>query len=271
MMVSNRIECIPVVDADYRITELLFWNEVFDESIVRKPLRPLANAVVIMAGGKGTRLDPFTRILPKPLIPIGNKTIIEVIIDKFCAHKINNYYISVNVKSKVIKSYFEELNPEYSVNYIHEPKPLGTAGSLKYLEGKASGNFIVTNCDIIINTDYAELVEHHEQTENDITIVASLKQYRIPYGVCNVGNGGILTEIVEKPTYDLLVNTGMYVIKASLLSLIGQDEFLHMTHLIDRAKKSGKKVGVYPVGEKEWIDTGEWEEYKNALKLLNLS
>ena len=270
-MLTNRIECIPVVNDKHQVEDLLFWNEVFEEKEKEKVKGKLDLPVVIMAGGKGTRLDPFTRILPKPLIPIGNKAIIEIIIDKFLEYQINQYYISVNVKSKIIKSYFEELNPEYSVNYIHESKPLGTAGSLKYLEGKIEGDFIVTNCDIIIDTDYVPLVDFHRKNENDITVVASLKQYKIPYGVCEVINGGILKEIIEKPAYDLLVNTGMYVIKSSLLEHIGQDEFFHMTHFIERVQLLGKKVGVFPIGEKEWIDTGEWEEYKNAVKILNLS
>jgi NDP-sugar pyrophosphorylase family protein len=226
---------------------------------------------VIMAGGKGTRLDPFTRILPKPLIPIGDKSIIEIIIDKFLKYQINHFIVSVNEKSKIIKSYFEELNPPYSISYIHEPKPLGTAGSLKYLDKKDCHSIIVTNCDIIIDADYADLVDSHLKDNNDITLVASMKQYKIPYGVCEIENGGALKTIIEKPEYNFLVNTGMYIIKTESLKLVPFEEYFHMTHLIEKVKAAGGKIGVYPISESSWIDTGEWEEYKNALKAFNLT
>jgi len=146
--------------------------------------------VVIMAGGKGSRLDPFTRILPKPLLPVGNKTILETIIDKFLPHQIGHFYLTVNYKSIVIKSYFDDLNPPYSLTYIEEDIPLGTAGALKFLESKVTKPFILTNCDILIDADYSDLVDYHNKEKNDITIVASLKHYNIHYGICEIENGG---------------------------------------------------------------------------------
>jgi dTDP-glucose pyrophosphorylase len=268
-MLEHNIGCVPVLNHNRQITNLLFWERVFQDESIAPPIRQIDIPVVVMAGGKGTRLDPFTRILPKPLIPIGDKTVIEVIIDSFHNCGVSDFYISVNHKSKIIKSYFEELNPPYKIQYIHEAKPLGTAGCLKYLYGRIHGSFIVVNCDVIIKTDYAEVLSFHYERDNDITLVASFKNYHIPYGICEIKNGGTLIKITEKPEYNFLVNTGMYVIKADILKHIPQDVFFHITNLIEKAKESGAKIGVFPIGDKAWIDTGEWAEYKKALAQLS--
>lgn len=260
-----QITYVPVIDPNKRIVEFLIWDKLFDGKIKRKTKGILDIPVVIMAGGKGTRLDPFTKILPKPLIPIGDKTILEIIIDKFLDYRVNHFYISVNHKAKIIKSYFEELNPDYVLTFLYEDKPLGTVGALKQLDGQIKGDLFLTNCDIIIDADYANILKHHKENKNDITVVASLKHYNIPYGICEIENGGTLASIKEKPEYDFLVNTGMYIIDSELLKFIPGNEFFHITHLIEAVQKLGKRIGVYPISENSWIDTGEWIEYKKAI------
>ena len=269
-MILKKITCVPIINSDYKIIKLIFWNEVFGESFHKFTNFRLDVPVVIMAGGKGTRLDPLTRILPKPLIPIGDKTIIEIIINNFLNYQIQNFYLTINHKAKIIKSYFEELNPPYNISYIQEEKPLGTAGSLKYLEGEIDGNIFITNCDIIVNTNYYDLLEFHKNNDNDITLVASMKHYHVPYGICEIESGGSLVKINEKPEYNFLVNTGMYVIESKVLKMIPRNEFFHMTHLIEKLKKEGGKVGIFPVSESSWIDVGEWEEYKKALESFKI-
>jgi len=264
---KREISHVPVVNDDHTIVEILVWDKLFDEKIARKTKNKLDAEIVIMAGGKGTRLDPFTKILPKPLIPIGDKTILEIIIEKFTDYSNMEFYISVNHKAKIIKSYFEEIQPAYKLNYIDEDKPLGTVGSLKKLAGKIEKNIILTNCDIIIDADYTDILEHHIKEKNEITIVASLKHYNIPYGICEIENGGTLIHINEKPEYDFLVNTGMYILKPEVLKHIPQNEFFHMTHLIEKIK-STHKIGIYPISENSWVDTGEWIEYKKAVEKL---
>jgi dTDP-glucose pyrophosphorylase len=270
-MMEHNISCVPVVNKKGIITQLLFWENLFNGGLQKKKARAIELPVVVMAGGKGARLDPFTKVLPKPLIPIGDKTIIEVIIDSFVDYGVNQFYLSVNYKAKIIKSYFEELNPPYEIHYIEERKPLGTAGSLKSLHRKLNSSCLVTNCDIIIKTDYAELVDFHMQKKNDVTIVASLKNYPIPYGVCEIENGGALAKLTEKPEYNFLVNTGMYVLQAQTLELIPDNEFFHITQLIDSVKENGGKIGVFPISENAWLDIGQWAEYQKAIKQLNLS
>ncbi len=264
---NPKIRHIPILKKNNEVIDLILRHEFY--GLHTKIITSLVDTpVVIMAGGKGSRLDPFTRILPKPLIPIGDKTILEIIIDKFLPYGINEYYLTVNYKAIVIKSYFEELNPSYMVHFVDEVKPLGTAGSLKYLEGKFEGSFIVTNCDIIIDVDYSDLLKHHSAKNNDITVVASLKHYHIPYGICEIENGGELKRMKEKPEYSFLVNTGMYVLEPSMLSLIPKEEFFHFTHLLEKVKATGGKVGVYPISENAWMDTGEWDEYKKSADKL---
>jgi dTDP-glucose pyrophosphorylase len=269
-ILKRKIHYIPVLDNKKKIKEFVVWNEIFDEYEVTSDKEVINVPIVIMAGGKGTRLDPFTKILPKPLIPIGDKTILEKIIDKFIEHKVKHFYLSLNHKARIIKSYFEEIHPNYTLEFIEEEKPLGTGGSLKYLENKISGPFIVTNCDIIVNADYSDILKHHNDNENLITIVASVKYYNIPYGICEIENGGDLIQIKEKPELNFLVNTGMYVIDASCLNLIPRNEFFHITQLVEMVKQKGGKVGIYPISENSWIDIGEWSEYKKAIEKLKL-
>jgi dTDP-glucose pyrophosphorylase len=269
-MIQNSILSVPIVNEQTEIVDILFWEALFFGETQKKLAPAIDIPVVIMAGGKGTRLDPFTKILPKPLIPIGEKTVIEVIIDAFRDWGIAHFYVSVNHKSKIIKSYFEELNPPYTIEYIDEEIPLGTAGGLRKLIGRMDGSFLVTNCDVIIKVDCRELVRHHHSNQNDLTLVASLKNYHIPYGICEIQNGGTLARITEKPEYSFLVNTGMYLLKPEILNLIPPGECFHMTQLIDRLRETGGKVGVFPIGEDSWLDTGEWAEYQKALKKFEL-
>jgi len=176
--------------------------------------------------------------------------------------------LSVNYKSAIIKSYFQEINPDYELSFIDEEKPLGTVGSLSKLVGKYKTPVLLTNCDNIIDADFNDIKHHHLKMKNDITMVASVKNYHIPYGVCEIEKGGNLLKILEKPVYNYLVNTGMYIISQSALEMIPVEQFFHVTHLMELIKKNGGQVGVYPISDDSWADTGEWGEYKNAMKKI---
>ncbi|MGA3008371.1 MAG: sugar phosphate nucleotidyltransferase, partial [Opitutaceae bacterium] len=182
---------------------------------------------------------------------------------------VDRFHLSINYKSKIIKSFFEELAPVYSVDYIEETEPRGTAGSLRSLRTGTPASIIVTNCDIVIQTDYAELVAFHSSHGYDMTLVASLKDYHIPYGVCELEAGGGLAKITEKPQYSFLVNTGMYVVRRDRLGLIPENAACDMPDFMQRIKAAGGRIGVFPIGENAWTDTGEWTEYRKALENLN--
>jgi dTDP-glucose pyrophosphorylase len=260
---DRKLDLIPIVDEENKIVNYLTWSNMNGGKRVKKVLDNVP--VVIMAGGRGTRMEPFTKVLPKPLVPIHEKPIIEHIIEKFTNVGCSDYYITVNYKGKILKAYFEELQPEYKVSFVDENKPLGTAGSLQYLKGKFDNPFFVTNCDIIIKADYTSLYEFHQKNNYDITLVASAKEYIIPYGTCELNGDGHLSHINEKPKYDFLINTGLYVLNPNVLNLIPTDKFYHITHLIADAKNQEKKVGVFPIDDDDWIDIGQWAEYKKAM------
>ncbi|MBI4309138.1 MAG: CBS domain-containing protein [Candidatus Omnitrophica bacterium] len=258
---------IPVLD-DGCLLDILSAEE-FHGPGKSKKRRILDIPVVIMAGGKGTRLDPFTRILPKPLIPLGNDPVIKVIMDEFHKFGMDNFYISLNDKEKMVMAYFHDHELGYKINYIREDEPLGTAGALKFLDGKVKGTFFVSNCDIIIRTDYGAFYDFHKNGGYALTMVGSMRQYTIPYGVCEADSRGVLKAIQEKPQYDFLVNTGMYLLEPVVAQLIPECARYNMTDLIRKAQHNGLKVGIFPVSEKSWIDVGQLSEYKEIINKLS--
>jgi len=265
---DRKLDLVPIVDQNNMIVDYVTWSGLTGG---RQPQKSLGNVpVVIMAGGKGTRMEPFTNILPKPLVPVHEKPIIEHIIERFTDIGCSDFHLTVNYKSRILKAYFEELQPEYKVNFVEEKEPLGTAGSLRFLIGKFKQPFFVTNCDIIIKDDYGSLYEFHQKGGYDLTLVASAKEYRIPYGTCELNGDGHLSHINEKPKYDFLINTGLYLLSPEVLELIPENRFHHITHLIEDAKNKGKKVGVFPIDEDAWIDVGQWAEYKKTVELFTL-
>lgn len=267
VFLEKKFNLIPVINREGIVVNYVAWKEVFEDE-GRKQMQHLDASVVIMAGGRGTRLEPFTKVLPKPLVPVHEKPVIEHIIESFTDVGVKKFILTINYKARIMKAFFEELNPDYEVDFIVEKEPLGTAGSLKYLDEKFDRPFLVTNCDIIIKTDYAKLHEFHLKNNYDITLVASMKNFTIPYGTCVLNGKGHLKEINEKPEYDFLVNTGLYVLNPDVLSLIPEGKLYHITELIEDIKNQGKSVGVYPISEDAWIDVGQWAEYQSAVERL---
>ncbi|OGS03953.1 MAG: nucleotidyltransferase [Elusimicrobia bacterium RIFOXYA1_FULL_47_7] len=264
LMVRKSIECIPIINSDSKIVSAIWWVDLFQERT--KLNKKLNLPVVLMAGGEGTRLSPLTKVLPKPLMLIGDKPIIERIMEKFSDYGSKDFYLSVNYKSSIIKAYFHDVNLPYNIHYIEEHKPLGTAGSLHLLKGSIKKTFCVSNCDILIEADLADILEYHKKSKSKITLVGSMKHYTIPYGVCGVGPNGMLSKIDEKPEYDFLVNTGMYILEPEVIKLIPKDKPYHMTDLINKLMANGETVGIYPISEKSWLDMGQFEELKDMLK-----
>ncbi|GAB5418343.1 MAG: nucleotidyltransferase family protein [Crocinitomicaceae bacterium] len=266
-MLELRSEAMPVVDDRKKLVEIIHWEDVFgttkkaEENSMNLP-------VVIMAGGKGTRLRPLTNVIPKPLIPVGEKTMLETIVESFTQYGCDTFHLSVNYKAELIRYYLEN-NPVENAKftYFEEPKPLGTAGSLSLLKDQIQDTFFVTNCDILVEQDYTQIYKYHKENNNELTVVGALKHIDIPYGTLEAGENGILKEITEKPSLTYLINSGLYILEPHLIAEIPNDEFYHITHLIGKLMQEKRRVGVFPVSEKSWKDIGEWKEYMKFIDL----
>ena len=268
-MVQCSITALPVVTTKGVISDILFRDERIESR--KQPKGELKEVpVVIMAGGKGTRLYPFTKILPKPLIPIGDIPIMERIIGKFCEFGAQKFYATVNYKKNMIRSYFSELSADYTLEYVEEDKPLGTAGSLQLIEDAFDVPFIVTNCDILVHADYEDIYRYHKESGNELTIVTALKNIVVPYGVVHSSKNGAVESMEEKPKLSYFVNTGMYILNPELKKEIPEDTFFHMTDLTDKLLAQHRRVGMYPISEDSFLDMGEFEEMRRMEEKLNL-
>lgn len=268
LMIKIRAEFMPVVDDHNNLLDVHFWEDLFDKEI-KLPLFRFNLPVVIMAGGTGTRLRPLTYVIPKPMIPFGNKTFIEAIFEKFHFHGCDTFYISVNYKSELIEYYLKMQQLPYNLSFFKEKLPLGTAGSLSLLRGKINETFFVSNCDILIDQDLSEVLSYHRENYNEITVVAAMKHFPIAYGTLETGDNGRLMQLIEKPELTFKINSGMYIIEPHLLNEIPDNQFFHITQLIDNVKARDGRVGVFPVSEKSWKDIGNWSLFlkENEIKL----
>ena len=262
-----RAEVMPIVDEQGDLVDVWFWNDLFKKAELSQ--REKINLpVVIMAGGKGTRLKPITNVIPKPLVPIGDKTILETILDQFEEIGCTKFYMSVNYKADIIKYYVGKLDHKYDIEFFQEDKPLGTIGGVSLLKGKITTPFFVSNCDSINEQDYRDVYDYHLENRNDLTIVTMVKSFRIPYGVIETGDGGLMTALSEKPELTFQVNTGVYILNPSCIDEIPVGEFFHITHLMEKIKARGGRVGCFPVSEHAWKDMGEWPEYLKMIDVL---
>ncbi|MBB6714599.1 nucleotidyltransferase family protein [Clostridium gasigenes] len=267
LMKKYSINSIPVIGIKGEIKSIIFWDDVeLEEENQEKTI--LNTPVVIMAGGLGTRLYPYTKILPKPLIPIGDIPIVERIINKFRAYGCSDYYLAVNYRKNMIKSYFGDIEKNYNISYLEEDKPLGTGGSLYLLKGKINRTFFVSNCDILIDGDYAAMYEYHKEKKNLITMICAVKNITIPYGVINLTDGGEINNMTEKPEYSFLTNTGVYIIEPEVLDLIEDDTFIHLPDIASKCMELGMRVGVYPITERAWMDMGQLDEMQEMINRL---
>ncbi|MBQ3008723.1 MAG: NTP transferase domain-containing protein, partial [Oscillospiraceae bacterium] len=263
VLVKKSVSALPVLNKEGIIVDVVF----FDESSI-KPNNALNLPVVIMAGGLGTRLYPYTKILPKPLIPVGEKPIIEHIVDRFKAFGCTDFKMIVNHKKNMIKAYFNELVKDYNVEFVDEEVFLGTGGGLSLLKGKINTPFFLTNCDVLIEADYNDIYKFHTKNENLITVVCALKHVTIPYGVFNLNEKGEIDSVTEKPTFNFLTNTGMYLVDGRIIEELEENKTIGFPDIMEKYRAAGYKVGVYPVSEDSWMDMGQLEELENMRRRL---
>lgn len=259
-MLEGRDEFMPIVNSKNDLIDVIFWEDLFKsgESVKRIDI-----PVVIMAGGLGTRLKPLTNVIPKPLIPYKDSTLLDNIISNFEKYGCKEFLISLNYRAELIQFYIDHYFQKEDINIdsFIEAKPLGTAGSLAMIKDKINSTFFLTNCDIIINHNYSDILDFHIANGNALTMVTSLKSINIPYGTVTINDLGLIQEMIEKPEYQHWINTGFYILEPIIFNFIEIDSFLGMNNLIENLIVKGHKVGMFPLNEKSWEDLGEWKDY----------
>ncbi len=265
---QESITALPLLNSDCTVADIILADQAVKDVGLARTGELSGVPLVIMAGGRGTRLYPYTRILPKPLIPVAGTPIIERIIDAFAAYGLQRVYITVNYKKNMIKSYFTELDPGYEIRYVEEDRPLGTGGSLKLIRERFDRPVIVSNCDSLVKADYAELYECHRRSGNQVTVVSALKNVVVPYGVLKLGENGEIIGMEEKPVHPYFINTGLYVLEPEVIDRIPDGIMFHMPHLMEAIMKDGGRVGMYPVSEDSFLDMGEFSEMKRMEEKL---
>ncbi len=261
-MKKYSIEALPILDRENNILSVVLWN---DEEI--EPKRNLNVPVVIMAGGLGTRLYPYTKILPKPLIPIGEIPIVEHIMNRFNQYGSEQFYLVVNHKKNMIKAYFNEIEKSYIVDYVDEDKPLGTGGGLSLLKGKIHSTFILSNCDILVEENYEKIYNYHRRENNLITMVCSLKNVKIPYGVIEISETGEIENMKEKPVLSFFTNTGVYIVEPKVIEELDENP-IGFPDIIEKYKSIGEKIGIYPISENNWLDMGQFDKMEEMRRRL---
>ena len=258
---KGRYQFIPVVDRSKKLVDIIFPFKKIN--IFKK----IDSSVLVMAGGKGSRLKPFTEVLPKPLIPINNKTAISTIIEEFTKYNIKKFFISLNFKKEILESYLNYINKskKYIFSFLKEKKPLGTAGAIKLLENKIKKNFFVVNCDVIFDFDLKKFEKMHIKNNNIMTIVVTSKKQNIPYGVCYSEDGKSLKEFREKIVNEYNINIGLYLINKKIFKYLKKNKRLEFDQLINFLLKKNEKIGLYFIESNNWKDVGQWDNYNNFI------
>lgn len=268
IMLKIRAEFIPVISKNNKVIRIFYWDELFLEKRII-PENHFDIPVVIMAGGLGTRLRPFTYVIPKPILPYKEKTILEEVISRFNNYGCKDFYLSVNYKADLIEYYIKSLNLPYNFTYVKELIPMGTIGSLSLVKNKIKQTFFLHNCDILIEQDYSEILKYHLSNKNEITLVSAIKNYSIPYGILESGEDGLLLDIQEKPEITFKINSGMYIIEPHLLQEIPDSHSFDITNLIENIRIRNGRIGVFPISDKSWIDIGNLTEFSKMIGINN--
>ena len=259
-MLNRNVRQLPLLDEKGIVCGLKILSE-FDASRLKH-----SNPVVLMAGGLGTRLRPLTDNCPKPLLRVGDKPILEIILENFVQQGFFNFYISVNYRADMIEEYFGD-GSRYGVNikYLRENKRLGTAGALSLLPEDISEPVLVMNGDLLTRVDFGQLLDYHKYRRADVTMCVREYRYQVPYGVVNIANkeDWEITGLIEKPSYSTFVNAGIYMLNADIVKSIPKETYFDMTDVFSDNLKKKRKNMAFPIRE-YWMDVGRLEDFERA-------
>ena len=221
---------------------------------------------IILAGGKGTRLEPYTTVLPKPLMPVGNRAILDIVVHQLVRYGITEIIMSVGYLSELLEAYFQDGRRfGVPINYARETQPLGTAGPLAQIgrEYALDDTFLMMNGDVLTALDYRCLIDYHRQHEGLLTIAMHTKQEKVDLGVMHINDSQQLTDYIEKPVLDYNVSMGIYVFEPAVLQFVELDVRLDFNDLVLRLLENNERVMAYPCAE-YWLDIGRPDDYRQA-------
>lgn len=253
LMIQKAVRELPIVNGNNEFIDTVSLNEL----IIPKGKN---NMVLIMAGGLGTRLKELTKEIPKPMLNLGDRPIMQHIIERFKISGFNKFLVSVNYKSEIIENYFQDgSNYECTIEYLKEKQRMGTAGAITLAKHKIKDDFFVINGDIYCTVDLNKVMNFHKENNNDVTIVSVKRSVSVPYGVLNI-SGNDINAITEKPNYEFLISGGIYCLSPGIMSLIPEGQYYEITDLFNVCLSKGLKVRHYTM-EDYWIDIGRIEDY----------
>jgi len=257
LMRRRAIRQLPVVDAEQRVVDLLFLDDLVAPA-------PLPNAAVIMAGGQGKRLRPLTEATPKPLLRVGGKPLLEIMIDRLRAAGIHEIWITLHYRSEMIREHFGNGSQlGVRIRYASpEAEPRGTAGALGDFRGKFTHPFVVANADILTKCDFGEMLKFHVRNRAALTVGTVPYNVDLPYGILDV-DGDQLAGVTEKPRLEFTINSGIYVMSPDVPDMIGDGAVLDMPQLITNVKGHGQRVVAFPIRE-YWLDVGRLDDFHKA-------
>lgn len=255
---ARHIDLLPVISTDGRL------QEVVD---LRKMRTSLPIDAVLMAGGRGERLRPLTENVPKPLLPVGGKPIIDYNVEELEACGVKNIYVTVNYLADQIMEHFDRKTEGCRVSCVKEPCRLGTMGSVALVDGLSHDNVLLMNSDLLTTLDFEAMYLHHVRDGADITIASVPYNVSVPFALMKM-EGGRVIGLDEKPTYNYFANGGVYLIKRHLLSRLEKGEYMDAPDFIASVIKSGGNVGCFPI-EGTWIDIGSHDDYRYANELMD--
>jgi dTDP-glucose pyrophosphorylase len=262
IMLKKQIRHLPVLDSEGSPIGLELLRNQYDENLI--------DAAVLMAGGKGTRLRPLTYECPKPLLKVGENTILDNVLDGLKNSGISDVAISVNYMGEQIKDHVKDgQSYDLSISYLEEKKALGTAGALSLLDPKPQKSFVVMNADLLTDIDYRALSRFHKGQGYDFSVCVRQVTNKIPYGVISLKQDNLqINSITEKPEHTYLVNAGIYMLEPEIIDLVPKNTSFDMVSLIQKAMAAGCKIGAFPIFE-YWRDIGQHDEMKKAVSEIN--
>ena len=226
---------------------------------------------IILAGGKGTRLLPYTTIFPKPLVPVGERPILDIVIRQLAYHGFDDVVLSVGHLAELIQAYFHSKRQEFSpikLSYVREERALGTAGPVKLVPNLGTSPFLVMNGDVLTKLSYTQLLQHHERQRFDATLCVREDEHRVPFGVIETEDE-LITNMVEKPTYRYKINTGIYVLSPEVVASVKVGQRIDMPTLLEQHRQQKKRIGTYTSYD-YWLDIGQMKDYQKAQRDIEI-